>query len=126
MQFIKSLFILLVLISFSTNFSFAQTAEVENITASTQTEQSTPQTVAPKTIKVKVKGVGCSRDLQAISMSVAKVSGVSICETLKKGATTTFSVTFNPSVADEKAIHAAVEDTPGCSNQSARPYKVKL
>jgi len=68
----------------------------------------------------------CARDLQAISTNVAKVNGVSICETLKKGATTTFSVTFNPSVADEKAIYTAVEDTPGCSNQTARPYKVKL
>jgi len=124
MRFIKSLFILLVLITFSTNFSFAQTAEVENTAAIS--EQSAQQAVAPQTIKVKVKGVGCSRDLQAISTSVAKVNGVSICETLKKGATTTFSVTFNPSVADEKAIHAAVENTPGCSNQTARPYKVKL
>lgn len=79
-----------------------------------------------KTIKVKVKGVGCSRDIQAISMNVAKVEGVSICETLKKGATTTFSVTYNPSVAEEKAIYSAVEDTPGCSNQTARPYKVKM
>jgi len=124
MRFIKSLFILLILITFSANFSFAQTSEFENNSATT--ELTSPQAVSPKTIKVKVKGVGCSRDLQAISMSVAKVNGVSICETLKKGATTTFSVTFNPSVADEKAIHAAVEDTPGCSNQSARPYKVKL
>lgn len=124
MRFIKSLFILLVLITFSTNFSFAQTVEVENREA--VAELPTPQAAAPKTIKIKVKGIGCSRDLQAISTSVAKVNGVSICETLKKGATTTFSVTFNPSVADEKAIHAAVEDTPGCSNQSARPYKVKM
>jgi len=103
-------------------------------TTSAQTAASTPnktdvatETVATaKTIKVKVKGVGCARDLQAISTNVAKVNGVSICETLKKGATTTFSVTFNPSVADEKAIYTAVEDTPGCSNQTARPYKVKL
>lgn len=79
-----------------------------------------------KTIKVKVKGVGCARDLQAISMSVAKVEGVSICETLKKGATTTFSVTYNPSLATEKAIYSAVEETPGCSNQTAKPYRVKL
>ena len=123
MRFIKSLFILLILLPFSTNFSFAQTAEVESTVAF---EQSTPQAITSKTIKVKVKGVGCSRDLQAISMSVAKVKGVSICETLKKGATTTFSVTYDPSVATEKGIYTAVEDTPGCSNQSARPYKVKI
>ena len=94
--------------------------------ANSATEVIKETAIAAKTIKVKVKGVGCARDLQAIATNVAKVEGVSICETLKKGATTTFSVTFNPSLADEKAIYTAVEDTPGCSNQTARPYKVKL
>ena len=57
---------------------------------------------------------------------VGSVIGVKTCETLKKGATTTFSVTFNPTVASEEAIYSAVEATPGCSNQTALPYKVKL
>ncbi|MFK7981457.1 MAG: hypothetical protein AB8G86_15845 [Saprospiraceae bacterium] len=121
MKIIKSLLVLIAMICVTATTTYAQTNE----TAST-TEVAAKTAVAPKTIKVKVKGVGCARDLQAISMSVAKVNGVSICETLKKGATTTFSVTFNPSVADEKEIYSAVEDTPGCSNQTARPYKVKL
>lgn len=124
MHLIKSFFILLALVTVSANFSFAQTSEVENTVAST--ELSAEQATAPKTIKVKVKGVGCSRDLQAISANVAKVNGVSICETIKKGATTTFSVTFDPSLASEESIHTAVENTAGCSNQAARPYKVKL
>ena len=121
MRLIKLLFTIVAMICVTATITYAQTEE----TAST-TELTTETAVAAKTIKVKVKGVGCARDLQAISLSVAKVNGVSICETLKKGATTTFSVTFNPSVADEKEIYSAVEDTPGCSNQTARPYKVKL
>lgn len=102
------------------------TTTVNSQTTASAAEQTEEVATTPKTIKVKVKGVGCARDLQAISMSVAKVDGVSICETLKKGATTTFSVTYNPSLTTEKMIYSAVEDTPGCSNQAARPYKVKL
>ena len=118
MKIIKLIGTILAIVCVLATTTYAQTGETA----------STPEAVAAtaKTIKVKVKGVGCARDLQAISANVAKVDGVSICETLKKGATTTFSVTFNPSVADEKAIYTAVEDTPGCSNQTARPYKVKL
>ena len=97
------------------------------LSAQSESVVTTEQTaVAAETIKVKVKGVGCQRDLQAISASVAKVKGVSICETVKKGATTTFAVTYNPSLTNKEKIYAAVEDTPGCSNQSAKPYKVKL
>lgn len=120
MRFIKFSLVLFGMFCLTTTSINAQT------TAATTTETATEVAAAPKTIKVKVKGVGCARDLQAISLSVAKVDGVSICETLKKGATTTFSVTYNPSLATEKAIYTAVEDTPGCSNQSARPYKVKM
>ena len=119
MQFIKLLIFLFGLLFVTTTVN-AQT------TATTNEGAATEVMATAKTIKVKVKGVGCARDLQAISMNVAKVDGVSVCETLKKGATTTFSVTFNPTVADEKAIYTAVEDTPGCSNQTARPYKVKM
>ncbi len=119
MQFIKLSLLVLGMFFLGTTSIQAQTRAA---TAETTTEVAT----TPKTIKVKVKGVGCARDLQAISTSVAKVDGVSICETLKKGATTTFSVTYNPSIATEKAIYSAVEDTPGCSNQTARPYKVKM
>jgi len=120
MRFIITSFILLSMLFLATTTINAQPTAITNQAPTTE--------VAPtaKTIKVKVKGVGCSRDIQAISMNVAKVEGVSICETLKKGATTTFSVTYNPAVAQEKAIYSAVEDTPGCSNQTARPYKVKL
>jgi len=121
MRFIKLSFLL-----FGLLFLTITTVNAQTTTAVNQEQVTEVAAATAKTIKVKVKGVGCARDLQAISMNVAKVAGVSICETLKKGATTTFAVTFNPSVADEKAIYSAVEDTPGCSNQTARPYKVKM
>ncbi len=118
MRHIKFFFLLFGLCCFSSTTSFAQT--------SAATTESQEVVEADKTIKVKVKGVGCSRDLKAILNNVGSVIGVRTCETLKKGATTTFSVTYNPTVASEKAIYSAVEATPGCSNQTARPYKVKL
>jgi len=120
MHFIK-FFTISALICFSATMATAQTS-----TAATATPVATKSVETEKTIKVKVKGVGCSRDLKAIATSVADLEGVNLCETLKKGATTTFSVTFNPAVATEKMIYSAVENTPGCSNQTARPYKVKL
>lgn len=103
----------------SANFSFGQTS-IEATPVSTQVVE------ASKTINVKVKGVGCSRDIKAITLNVARLQGVSHCKTLKKGATTTFEVTFNPGVAVEKDIYAAVEGTAGCSKQTSFPYKVKL
>ncbi len=118
MRAIKCLFILFGLFCISVTASFAQTSAV--------TTENQTVIEEDKTIKVKVKGVGCSRDIKAILNNVGSVIGVKTCETVKKGATTTFSVTFNPSVASEKAIYTAVEATPGCSNQTARPYKVKL
>ena len=118
MRAIKCLFILFGLFCLSATASFAQTSAV--------TTENQTVIEEDKTIKVKVKGVGCSRDIKAILNNVGSVIGVKTCETVKKGATTTFSVTFNPSVASEKAIYTAVEATPGCSNQTARPYKVKL
>lgn len=124
MRLVKLLFVGFGMFCLSATTAFGQTNEATTTAAATTV--ATENVITAKTIKVKVKGVGCSRDLQAISTNVAKVNGVTICETLKKGATTTFSVTFNPSVASEEAIHTAVENTAGCSNQSARPYKVKL
>lgn len=118
MPTIKCLFLLLGLFCFSATASFAQTSAT-----TTETQEVIEE---DKTIKVKIKGVGCSRDIKAILNNVGSVIGVKTCETVKKGATTTFSVTFNPTVASEKAIYTAVEATPGCSNQTARPYKVKL
>ncbi|MEM6321878.1 MAG: hypothetical protein AAF960_29730 [Bacteroidota bacterium] len=116
MNYLKYISITIILFSVAHNSSFAQTAD-------TQPTNTTTESI--KTIMVKVKGVGCARDLQAISNNVVKLNGVSICESVKKGATTTFSVTYAPSVVNQKAIHDAVEATPGCDNQSARPYKVK-
>ncbi len=120
MQFIK-FFVITALICFSATLATAQTS-----TEATAIPVATEAIETEKIIKVKVKGVGCSRDLKAIATSVANLEGVNLCETLKKGATTTFEVTYNPSIATEKMIYSAVENTPGCSNQTARPYKVKL
>lgn len=117
MKYHKFISIICLLFFVTTSQSIAQTSENKSETTPIETA---------KTIMVKVKGVGCARDIQAISTNVVKLDGVSICETVKKGATTTFSVTFAPSLVKEKAIHEAVEDTPGCENQKARPYKVKL
>ena len=102
-------------------------AQTSTIAETTPVVEKTMETlVVEKTMEVKVKGVGCSRDCQAISFNVAKLSGVSHCRTVKKGATTTFEVTYAPSIADEKAIYSAIENTAGCSKQKDKPYKVKL
>ncbi len=78
-----------------------------------------------KTITVKVKGVGCSKDVKSIALSVEKLSGVSTCAVGKKGATTTYDVTYDPTAVSKNQIESAIEDTPGCKNPNDRPYKVK-
>lgn len=77
------------------------------------------------TITVKVKGVGCATDIQMIQAQVKKLNGVNACETVKTGATTSFEVIFNPDLVGKEGIVQAIEDTPGCENPEARPYKVK-
>ena len=109
----------------STIFLLFFVATIQLSAQTSENKQETTPLERAKTIMVKVKGVGCARDLQAISANVVKLDGVSICETVKKGATTTFSVTYSPAMVKKDAIHEAVEDTPGCENQKARPYKVK-
>ncbi len=98
------------------------------VNASAQTTSTETEVVQDKmeTITIKVKGVGCMGDLKDIANSVKKLDGVSSCEEGKMGATSTFIVTYDPAKVTEKAIHAAVEGTPGCSNPDARPYKVKV
>jgi len=121
MRFIKYVFLSCSLLCFASSAVTAQTSTLAEAVPVEAIEK-----MAEKTIEIKVKGVGCSRDCKAISFNVAKLMGVSHCKTIKKGATTTFAVTYNPSVATEKAIYAAVENTDGCSKQKEKPYRVKL
>ena len=74
---------------------------------------------------VKVKGITCSKDVKTISDNITALKGVSNCRVAKKGATSTFEVTFNSSVITKDKIHAAIENTEGCKNPNDRPYKVK-
>jgi len=122
MQFIKYVFLSCSLLCFTSSAATAQTSPLAEVVP----VEAAIEKVAEKTIEIKVKGVGCSRDCKAISFNVAKLMGVSHCKTVKKGATTTFAVTYNPSIATEKAIYTAVENTDGCSKQKEKPYKVKL
>jgi copper chaperone CopZ len=77
------------------------------------------------TTTLKVKGVTCGMDLKSIAANVEKVTGVSTCKPGKQGPTTTFEIRYDPALASEKAIHAAIENTAGCQNPNDRPYKVK-
>lgn len=87
--------------------------------------QAKPGTDSLKTITVKVKGVTCKGDLKTIAGNVEEIKGVKSCKPLKMGATSSFVVDYNPSVASEKDIFKAIEDTEGCENPNDRPYKVK-
>lgn len=90
-----------------------------------QTSNALPKLESVETIEVKVKGVGCADDIKSIAANVEKLEGVSRCKTVKKGAVTKFEVYLLPSMVNVDAIHAAIEDTPGCQNPNDRPYKVK-
>ena len=79
-----------------------------------------------QTVKLKVAGINCSADCKDIQNVVSKINGVTTCAMKgKPGTTTSFEVTFNPSLVSEVDIRKAVEGTAGCSNPDSRPYKVK-
>ena len=113
MKILKSLIVAFIALFASTNFVSAQT------TATVQTAENI------KTLTVKVKGVGCSNDCKTICTNVEKLEGVNSCSTVKKGAITTFEAKYDPAVISEEEIHAAIENTGGCTNPDSRPYKVK-
>ena len=114
MKYFKSLLVIAVL------------AFAANNTISAQTVSTTDQTTTIKTSSIKVKGVGCSADVKSISTNVQALKGVRNCEIGKKGAVSTFVVTFDTAVVSEKEIYTAIESTGGCKNPNDRPYKVKF
>ena len=102
-------------------FAFAINTQAQSVASETAKEMT-----SEKTILVKVTGVGCSTDVRTIAANINKLNGVNTCTVIKKAAVTRFEVNFNPAIVSEQKIHATVEDTPGCSNQSSRPYQVKI
>lgn len=82
-------------------------------------------TASTQSFTVSVKGVGCNEDVKSIAANVEKLEGVLTCSPQKRGATTKFQVSFDPNKISKSQIYDAVEDTPGCTNPKARPYKVK-
>lgn len=113
MKFIKSFVLAIIVLTATANSVFSQT---------TNTNQ---QADTIKTASIKVKGITCAMDLKMISANVEKVKGVSSCKAGKQGTTTTFEVKYNPALATEKEIFAAIENTESCENPDERPYKIK-
>jgi copper chaperone CopZ len=110
--------------------SFVWTVIVWTATATialsqTTTPESDQNANGLATASIKVKGLTCATDVKTISANVEKVQGVSSCKAGKQGPTTTFEVRYNPAIATEKDIFAAIEDTGGCENPDDRPYKIK-
>ncbi|MCG9910702.1 MAG: hypothetical protein MH137_05305 [Flavobacteriales bacterium] len=113
MKFIKSFFLAFILLTATAKFAFTQ------IPTPIQNSDSL------KIASVKVKGITCSTDLKMISANVEKVKGVSSCKAGKQGTTTTFEIKYNPTIATEKDIFSAIENTGSCEKPEERPYKVK-
>ena len=101
----------------STTVSYAQSKE--------ETKQATQTTTTVKTITPKVKGITCGSDLKTITANIKKLDGVTSCETGKVGATTAFTIVYDPTLVTEEQIHHAIQNTGGCKNPNDRPYKLK-
>jgi copper chaperone CopZ len=86
-----------------------------------QTNNATKDT----TITVKVKGLTCSNDLKTIATNVKEIKGVSECKPGKLGPTSSYKITFNPSMVKRDDLVTVIENTPGCGDGADKPYKVK-
>ena len=108
----------LVFISFTIT-PYAVNAQTTEVPTSSSTQQL-------QTIKLKVSGITCAGDCKDIVAVLAETKGVHLSKHLgKPTATTSFQVTFDPSVVTEKELRKIIEDTPGCESPDDRPYKVK-
>lgn len=95
-------------------------------TVTAQTSVTTQASATFINLPIKVKGITCSKDVATISDNVKKMKGVSSCKLVKKGATSSFDVSFDSSLVSQEDIIKIIEDTPGCKNPKDRPYKVKI
>jgi copper chaperone CopZ len=77
------------------------------------------------TITLKVKGLTCSNDLKTIATNVKEIKGVTACKPGKLGPTSSYKITFDPSVVNRNELVAVIENTPGCGDGDEKPYKVK-
>lgn len=102
---------------------FIMTAPLQILCQSQKVDTQVPDTT--QTVETKVKGITCTTDLKMISDNVLKLEGVISCTPGKSGPTTTFSITFNPTVVQLVDINKAIESTGSCENPQERPYKVK-
>jgi copper chaperone CopZ len=78
-----------------------------------------------KSVSLKVKGLHCADDVKTISEGITKLNGVTSCTAGNPGATTSFTVKFDPARVSETEIRKAIENTGGCDNPEEKPYKVK-
>jgi copper chaperone CopZ len=122
MKFSINILTAVVLFIATTTTALAQTAPSETATtALQQIQEATPV----KTVETKVKGVTCADDVKTITRTVENIKGITSCVGTKKGPTTTFEITYNPSITTLDNIHKVIEATSGCKDPNDRPYKVK-
>ncbi len=116
----KKITFLIVAIALSVTATYAQTSTTSTTEVTQQAEQD--NTI----VSLKVSGITCGHDLKTLTDKVKALEGVSSCETIgKRGVKTNFKIAYNPSVVSEKDIRAAFESTPGCTDPTELPYKVK-
>ena len=113
MKLIQYIILVLIVMTATTNLAFSQSSDTVQLTDSA------------KVVSIKVKGITCGMDLKMISANVEKLEGVSTCQTVKQGTTTTFEVKYIPTLVAKKEIYATIEGTGSCENPDERPYKVK-
>lgn len=87
--------------------------------------QSNTEELKVTVIKLKVKGITCATDLKTISANIKKLKGITVCKAGKAGPTSTFEISYDPTLVTKEEIHKAIEGTAGCHNPDERPYKVK-
>jgi|GEM_PF-968172 len=79
-----------------------------------------------KVATIKVKNLHCNNDMPTIKKRLINQEGIEeVNFTPIQGDVSTFTISYHSSATNPSTIEQAIEATPGCDDQSSRPYKVK-
>ena len=108
------------------NKIFTAIIAIVAILFSTATFGQEAKTNGAKTAVIKVSNLHCNNDMPTIKKQLLNQDGVEeVTFTAISNESSTFTVIYQSAATSQDQIEKTIESTPGCDDQSEKPYRVK-
>jgi len=105
---------------------FASLIAIIAITFTTATFAQETKGDGSKTAIIKVSNLHCNNDMPTIKKQLLNQDGVEeVAFTAISNESSTFTITYQSAATNQDQIEKTIESTPGCDDQSEKPYRVK-